>query len=189
MAHEITQILRDWREGDKSAVDRLFPIVYDELKRQARFLMSKERGNHTLQPTALVNEAYMRLIGVNQMSWEDRAHFFAFSATTMRRILVEHARKVAAVKRGGEMRRLTLDNLQIADEQKAIDLLELDEAMINLAELDERKAKVVEMIFFGGLNQKEIAKILEVAEKTVQRDWKFAKLWLYRQLTRKTIPE
>lgn len=189
MTHEITKILQNWREGDKSAVDRLFPVVYNELKKQARVLMSKERGNHTLQPTALVNEAYIRLVGVNQMSWEDRSHFFAFSATTMRRILVEHARKIATEKRGGKMQRLTLDNLQIADGQKATDLLELDEAMMNLAEFDERKAKVVEMIFFGGLNQKEIAGVLDVTEKTVQRDWKFAKLWLYRQLTRKTIPE
>ncbi|MEZ5429394.1 MAG: sigma-70 family RNA polymerase sigma factor [Pyrinomonadaceae bacterium] len=185
MAHEITQILQEWRAGDKTAVDRLFPLVYDELKKQARSYLFNERRDHTLQPTALVNEAYLRLVGINQMKWEDRAHFFAFSATTMRRILVDHARKLYSEKRGGQLQRLTLGNLPMADEQKAADLLELDEALTRLAEIDERKEKVVEMRFFAGLNQKEIAEVLQVNEKTVQRDWQFAKLWLYRELTRK----
>lgn len=182
MAQEITQILQDWRKGDESAVDRLFPLVYQELKIQARNYLNKERKNHTLQPTALVNEAYLRMIGINKMNWEDRAHFYALSATTMRRILVDHARKIATDKRGGELQRLTLGNLKIADEQKATDLLDLDDALERLAEMEERKAKVVEMRFFSGLNQKEIAEVLKVTEKTVQRDWKFAKLWLYREL-------
>ena len=184
MAKEITQILKEWRSGDESAVDRLFPLVYDELKRQAKSYLNRERGNHTLQPTALVNEAYIRMIGINKMNWADRAHFYALSATTMRRILVDHARKIASDKRGGELQRITLSNLKISDEQKATDLLDLDDALNRFAELEERKAKVVEMRFFSGLNQKEIAKILEVTEKTVQRDWKFAKLWLYRELTK-----
>jgi RNA polymerase sigma factor (TIGR02999 family) len=123
------------------------------------------------------------------MKWEDRAHFYAISATTMRRILVDHARKFSSEKRGGEMRRLTLGNLQIAEKEKAADLLDLDEALTKLAEIEERKAKVVEMRFFGGLNQKEIAEVLNVTEKTIQRDWKFAKLWLYRELTKNNSDE
>jgi RNA polymerase sigma factor (TIGR02999 family) len=185
MVHNITRLLQDWKNGDETAVDQLFPLVYDELKRQARNYLNKERGNHTLQPTALVHEVYLRLIKLNQMKWEDRAHFYAISATTMRRILVDHAREIAADKRGGALQRITLENLQISNEQKATDLLELDEALIKLAEIEERKVRVVEMNFFGGLNQKEIAEVLQITEKTVQRDWKFAKLWLYRELKQK----
>lgn len=183
MSQEITKILKDWRAGDDSAADRLFPLVYNELRRQARGYLNRERNEHTLQPTALVNEAYIRLIGINKLDWEDRAHFYAVSAITMRRILVDHARKIATNKRGGERQRITLANLQIAEEKKAADLLDLDDALDRLSELEDRKAKVVEMKFFSGLNQKEIAKVLNVTEKTVQRDWKFAKLWLYRELT------
>lgn len=184
MAHEITMLLQEWKEGDESAVDRLFPLVYDELRRQARNYLNKERVNHTLQPTALVHEVYLRLTNLNQMKWENRAHFYAISATTMRRILVDHAREIAADKRGGEMRRITLERIQVANEDKATDLLELDEALTKLAHIEERKARVIEMNFFGGLNQKEIAEVLNVTEKTIQRDLKFAKLWLYRELTR-----
>jgi RNA polymerase sigma-70 factor, ECF subfamily len=187
MAHEITQLLQEWKSGDKSAVDRLFPLVYEELKRQARNYLNKERGNHTLQPTALVHEAYLRLTKLNQMKWEDRAHFYAISATTMRRILVDHAREVAASKRGGNFQRVTLENVQIAGEQNSLDLLELDEALTKLAEIEERKARVVELSFFGGLKQKEIAEALQITEKAVQRDWKFAKLWLYRELKQNKI--
>jgi RNA polymerase sigma factor (TIGR02999 family) len=186
MAHEITRLLQQWKSGDGSAVDQLFPLVYDELKRQARSYLSRERADHTLQPTALVHEAYLRLIKLNQMKWEDRAHFYAISATTMRRILVDHAREIAAVKRGGEFQRVTLENVQAAGEQKAIDLLELDEALTKLALIEERKARVVELSFFGGLKQQEIAEALQITEKAVQRDWKFAKLWLYRELKQNT---
>lgn len=183
MTHEITLLLQEWKKGDVSAVDRLFPLVYNELKRQAKNYLSKERLNHTLQPTALVHEVYLRLVNLNQMKWENRAHFFAISATTMRRILVDHAREIAADKRGGEMRRVTLENLQVANKDKATDLLELEEALNKLSEIEDRKARVIEMSFFGGLNQKEIAEVLNIAEKTVQRDLKFAKLWLFRELT------
>lgn len=183
MAHDITWLLQEWKNGDKTAVDRLFPLVYSELRRQARSYLNKERVNHTLQPTALVHEVYLRLIKLNQIKWENRAHFYAISATTMRRILVDHAREVAADKRGGNMQRVTLEKIQIADEQKATDLLELDKALDKLAEIEERKAQVVEMNFFGGLNQKEIAEVLQINEKTVQRDLKFARLWLYRELS------
>ncbi len=182
MAEEITKILYDWKAGDETAVDRLFPLVYEELKKQAKSYLSRERKNHTLQPTALVNEAYMRLADINRLNWEDRAHFYAVAATTMRRILVDHARKIATDKRGGGIKAITLENIQIKDRQKATDILDLDDALTRLAEMEERKAKVVEMQFFSGLKQKEIAKVLGVSEKTVQRDWQFAKLWLYREL-------
>lgn len=177
--------MEEWKNGDEKAVDRLFPLVYEELKRQARVFLSKERSDHTLQPTALVNEAYLRLVGVHEMKWEDRAHFYAISAMMMRRILVDHARKMVADKRGGGgLKRLTLGNLSIGGQQRSADLLDLDAALIRLAEFEERKAKVVEMKFYGGLNRKEIAEVLKVTEKTVQRDWKFAKIWLYREMTR-----
>jgi RNA polymerase sigma factor (TIGR02999 family) len=182
MIHNITLLLQEWKAGDETAIDRLFPLVYDELKRQARSYLNRERSNHTLQPTALVHEVYLRLINLNQIKWEDRSHFYAISATTMRRILVDHAREIAADKRGGAMQRITLENLQIANEQKATDLLELDQALTRFAEIEERKARVIEMHFFGGMNQKEIAEVLQMNEKTVQRDLKFAKLWLYREL-------
>jgi RNA polymerase sigma-70 factor (ECF subfamily) len=185
MAHEITLFLQEWKNGDETAVERLFPLVYDELKRRARNYLNQERSNHTLQPTALVHEVYLRLIRLNQIKWEDRAHFYAISATTMRRILVDHAREIAADKRGGAMQRITLENLKISKEEKATDLLELNEALTKLAAIDPRKANVVEMIYFGGLNQKEIAEVLQITEKTVQRDWKFAKLWLYGELKQK----
>lgn len=184
MTHEITSILEEWKNGDRSAIDRLYPLVYEELKRQARGYLSNERSGHTLQPTALVNEAYLRLVGINKLQWEDRAHFFAVSAMTMRRILVDHARKIAADKRGGNLKRLTLGNLQIAEDRKTTDLLELEDALVRFEKMEERKAKVIELRFYGGLNQKEIAEFLGVTEKTVQRDWNFAKLWLYRELTR-----
>jgi RNA polymerase sigma factor (TIGR02999 family) len=187
MAQEITQILHEWKNGDKTAVDRLFPLVYDDLKRQAKNYLHKERSNHTLQPTALVHEAYLRLVKLEQMDWTDRAHFYALSATMMRRILVDHAREATADKRGGEMKRVTLENLPIANEQKIVDLLELDEALIKLAQIDQRKASVVELKFFGGLSQKEIAEVLDITEKTVQRDWQFAKLWLYREFKKKVF--
>ena len=189
MAHDITYFLQEWKNGDATAVERLFPLVYEELKRRARSYLNQERSDHTLQPTALVHEVYLRMINLNRIKWEDRAHFYAISATTMRRILVDHARELAAEKRGGEMQRITLDNLKISDEDKLTDLLELNEALTKLAAVEERKARVVEMIFFGGLSQKEIAEVLQITERTVHRDWQFAKLWLYRELKQKTSQE
>ena len=183
MVHNITLLLNEWKSGDETAIDRLFPYVYDELKRQARNYLNRERANHTLQPTALVHEVYLRLVNLNQIKWDDRSHFYAISATIMRRILVDHAREIAADKRGGVMQQISLENLQISNEQKAMDLLELEEALTKLGEIEERKVRVIEMNFFGGLNQKEIAEVLQMTEKTVQRDLKFAKLWLYRELS------
>jgi RNA polymerase sigma-70 factor (ECF subfamily) len=182
MSQEITRLLREWKNGDESAIDQLFPIVYNDLRQQARNYLRSERPDHTLQPTALVHEAYLRMLKLGQTEWENRAHFYAISAIMMRRILVDHARQLAAEKRGGGMQRVTLSNLQAPIEQKAIDLLELNDALNRLSEIEERKARIVEMIYFGGLSQKEIADILDITEKTVQRDWKFAKLWLFREM-------
>jgi RNA polymerase sigma-70 factor (ECF subfamily) len=184
--HEVTKILQRWREGDREAAARLFPLVYEELKQQARSFLLCERADHTLQPTALVHEAYLRLVEQTILTAENRAHFFAIAARLMRRILVDHARRHAAKKRGGEVaqQRLTIENIGILPAENPSDLLALDEVLQKLETLDQRKAEVVEMRFFGGLNQKEIAEILNVAERTVRRDWQFAKLWLLRELSK-----
>jgi len=182
MSQNITRLLQEWKEGDETAVDRLFPLVYSELRRQARNYLRQERSNHTLQPTALVHEVYLRLVKIDQTQWEDRSHFYAISAIMMRRILVDHAREIAAEKRGGQFHRVTFENIQVPNEEKAVGLIELDDALLALAKIESRKARIVEMTYFGGLNQKEIADILGITEKTVQRDWKFAKLWLFREL-------
>jgi RNA polymerase sigma-70 factor, ECF subfamily len=181
-AHEVTEILRDWCGGDRDAAERLFPLVYDELKRQARFFLSRERKDHTLQPTALVHEAYLRLIDQTVLKAENRTHFFGIASRLMRQILVDHARRKNAEKRGGAAQRLSLNDIDVAPEEAAGDILVLHEALDRLESLDQRKAKVVEMRFFGGMNEDEIAEVLGISEKTVRRDWQFAKLWLYREL-------
>jgi RNA polymerase sigma factor (TIGR02999 family) len=181
--HEVTEILREWCGGDLQAAERLFPLVYDELKRQARMFLSRERTDHTLQPTALVHEAYLRLVDQTVLKAENRTHFFGIASRLMRQILVDHARKKNAEKRGGAAQRLSLDDVTVAPEEAAGDVLALNDALERLASHDERKAKVVEMRFFGGMNEQEIAEILGVSEKTVRRDWQFAKLWLYRELS------
>lgn len=181
--HEVTEILQEWRKGDQSASERLFPLVYDELKRIARRHLSRERVNHTLQPTALVHEAYLRMIDQSSPAIENRTHFFAFAARVMRQILVDHSRQHKAQKRGGAAQRFSIINVDILPEQSAGDILELDEALQKLERLDQRKCRVVDMRFFGGLKENEIAEVLGVTEKTVRRDWQFAKLWLYRELT------
>ena len=181
--HEVTEILRDWCEGDRSAAERLFPIVYKELKRQAQLFLNRERKDHTLQPTALVHEAYLRLIDQEVLNASNRSHFFGIAARLMRRILVDHARQRNAEKRGGAAQRLSLDEIDVEPEDAAGDVIALHEALEQLEALDERKAKVVEMRYFGGMREKEISEILGVNEKTVRRDWQFAKLWLYRELS------
>ncbi len=183
MPQNITEILHDWKEGDTSAVDRLFPFVYDELRRRAQNYLRNERDDHTLQPTALVHEAYIRLIDVENIDWKDRVHFYAVSSNVMRRVLVDHARALKTKKRGGLNHKVPISDLQLASFENASELLSLDDALKNLAKIDERKSRVVEMSYFGGMNQKEIAGFLEVAVKTVQRDLKFAKLWLLRELS------
>jgi RNA polymerase sigma-70 factor, ECF subfamily len=182
---DISILLRAWTEGDQSALDRLTPIVYDELHRLARRYMRRERPGHSLQTSALVNEAYMRLVDYERMQWQNRAHFFAVSAQLMRRILVEHARR-HNLKRGGGAKHVSLDEASImADElgrPLGTDLVALDDAMNALARFDARKVQVVELRFFGGLSVEETAEVLKVSAITVMRDWSTARAWLYREL-------
>jgi RNA polymerase sigma factor (TIGR02999 family) len=181
--HEITQLLAEWREGNQSALDELYPLVYDELHRLARRYMSRERGGHTLQTTALINEAYVRLVDQKNVQWANRAHFFAISAQIMRRILIDHARRHAYAKRGGGARQVTLDEAASITPSIGSDLLRLDEALKSLAEMDPRRSQVVELRYFGGLNNEEIAGVLNISENTVTRDWNMARAWLHQQLT------
>jgi len=181
---DVTDILRAWSAGDRHALDRLTPIVYEELRRLARRYMRRERPGHTLQTSALVNEAYMRLVDYKRMQWQDRAHFFAVSAQLMRRILVDHARR-HNLKRGGDAPHVSLDDAALVGSETGADLVSLDEAMDALARLDPRKVQVVEMRFFGGLSVDETAAVLNVSPVTVMRDWRTAKGWLYRELTRR----
>jgi len=178
---QVGELLRAWSDGDTSALERLAPIVYDELHRLARRYMRGERPGHSLQTTALVNEAYMRLVGYERLQWQNRAHFFAVSAQLMRRILVEHARR-HNLKRGGGVLHVSLDEAAVVGGDRAADLVVLDDAMNTLAQLDPRKAQVVEMRFFGGLSVDETAVVLKVSPATVMRDWSTAKAWLYREL-------
>jgi RNA polymerase sigma-70 factor, ECF subfamily len=180
-AGDISRLLRAWSGGDQSALEELAPIVYDELRRLARRYMRRERPGHSLQTTALVNEAYLRLVDYERMKWQDRAHFFAVSAQVMRRILVEHARR-QNLKRGGGVVHIPLEEAAIVGGAQAADLVALDDAMNSLARLDARKAQVVEMRFFGGLSVEETAEVLKVSSVTVKRDWSTAKLWLYREI-------
>jgi RNA polymerase sigma factor (TIGR02999 family) len=181
---DVSQLLHAWSEGDQAALEQLTPIVYKELHRLARYYMKGERPGHVLQTTALVNEAYMRLVDYKRMQWQNRAHFFAVSAQLMRRILVEHARR-QNLKRGGGVQHVSLEEAALVGDQSewAADLVALDDAMNALAVLDPRKVQVVEMRFFGGLSVEETAEVLDVSSVTVMRDWSTAKAWLYRELT------
>ena len=179
---EVSGLLRAWGDGDRDALDRLTPVVYDELRRLARRYMRGERPGHSLQTTALVNEAYMRLVDYKSMKWQNRAHFFAVSAQLMRRILVDHARR-HNLKRGGGVPHVSLEETAIMDDDRPADLVALDDAMNALARIDPRKVQVVEMRFFGGLSVEETAEVLKVSPVTVMRDWSTAKAWLYRELT------
>lgn len=178
---DITQLLAEWSDGNQSALDELYPLVYDELHRLARRYMSRERKGHTLQTTALINEAYVRLVDQKNVHWANRSHFFAISAQIMRRILIDHARRHAYAKRGGGAQQISLDEAAIVSGQ-ASELLRLDEALQSLAELDPRRSQVVELRYFGGLNNEEIAGVLKISENTVTRDWNMARAWLYQQL-------
>ena len=177
-----SQLLRAWSDGDQTALERLTPIVYNELHRLARRYMKRERPGHSLQATALVNEAYTRLVDYHRMQWQNRAHFFAVSAQLMRRILVDHARR-HNLKRGGDAQHISLDEAAMVGGGKVTDLVALDDAMNELSRLDPRKAQVVEMRFFGGLSVEETAEVLQVSSVTVMRDWSTAKAWLYRELS------
>ena len=184
-AAEITQILRDWNDGKEDAKERLIPFVYDELKRQARLLMSKERPDHTLQPTALVHEAFLRLSEQTGIDWQNRSHFYGIASRLMRRILVDHARLHAAEKRGNHPIHFSVDDVQIPVAERAGSILFLDEALERLERLDETQARIVEMRFFGGMNNQEVAESLGISERTVGREWQAARLWLYRELNQK----
>lgn len=181
--HEVTALLLSWSGGDRDALARLMPLVYDELRRLALDHLRRERPDHTLQPTALVNEVYLRLVDQRRVSWETRAQFFGLAAQLMRHVLVDHARGRAAAKRGGGVSKLSLDEARIAPEEVAAELVALDEALVRLAAVDERKSRVVEMRFFAGLSVEETAEALGVSDKTVMRDWRIAKLWLHRELS------
>ena len=181
--HEITQLLAEWREGNQSALDELYPLVYDELHRLARRYMSRERKGHTLQTTALINEAYVRLVDQKNVQWANRSHFFAISAQIMRRILIDHARRHAYAKRGGGAQQVSLEEAATVTPDVSGELLRLDEALKSLAAMDPRRSQVVELRYFGGLNNEEIAGVLQVSENTVTRDWNMARAWLYQQLT------
>jgi len=178
---DVSVLLRAWSDGDAKALDQLTPIVYDELHRLARRYLRGERRDHSLQTTALVNEAYLRLVDHTRMAWQDRAHFFAVSAQVMRRILVDHARR-HNVKRGAGAQRVDFDEAAVVAGARAPDLVALDDAMNALARLDPRKVRIIEMRFFGGLSAEETAEVLDVSPATVRRDWSIAKLWLYREL-------
>ena len=181
--HEITQLLAEWREGNQAALDDLYPLVYDELHRLARRYMSRERKGHTLQTTALINEAYVRLVDQRNVHWANRSHFFAISAQIMRRMLIDHARRYAYAKRGGGARQVSLDETATVVSGDLSEFLRLDEALKSLEELDPRRSQVVELKYFGGLNNDEIAGVLKISKNTVIRDWNMARAWLYRQLT------
>ena len=179
---EATELLRAWRKGDRSALDRLIPIVHEELRRLARRYLAGERPGHSLQTTALVNEAYMRLVDYTRMEWQDRAHFLAVSAQLMRRVIIEHARR-HNLKRGAGVKHVCLNEAAAVSANRARELIALDEALEELARLDPRKVQVVELRFFGGLSVEEIAEHLSVSPVTVMRDWTSAKAWLYREMT------
>ena len=179
----VTELLHAWSDGDKTALDQLVPVVYDELRRQASRYLRREAGGHTLQTTALVNEAYLRLVDQKNIRWQNRAQFFGIAAQLMRRILVDHARAKHRAKRGGRDVRVTLDDALAIAANQEIDLIALDAALDRLAQIDEQQSKVVEMRFFSGLNVEETAEALSVSPATVKRDWNVAKAWLYREMT------
>ena len=181
--HDITQLLAEWSDGNPSALDQLYPLVYDELHRLARRYMSRERKGHTLQTTALINEAYVRLVDQKNVHWANRSHFFAISAQIMRRILIDHARRHAYAKRGGGAQQVSLEDVAAITPDPGSELVRLDEALKSLAEMDPRRSQVVELRYFGGLNNEEIAGVLNISENTVTRDWNMARAWLYQQLT------
>ncbi|MGH9970664.1 MAG: sigma-70 family RNA polymerase sigma factor [Pyrinomonadaceae bacterium] len=179
---EISQLLAEWSDGNQAVVDRLYPLVYDELRRMAHRYMNRERKGHTLQTTALINEAYLRLVEQRNVNWKNRAHFFGISAQIMRRILIDHARRYEYSKRGGGVQRVSLDEAAVVAKERGRELLALDQALNRLAEMDPRRGQVVELRFFGGLDNEEIAALLKISANTVMRDWNLARAWLYREL-------
>ena len=180
---EATEILRQWSDGDDNAPARLMPLVYDELRRRAGQYLKRERSDHTLQATALVHETYVKLVDQTRADWKSRAHFCGVAAQIMRRILVQHARDHNREKRGGKWEKIYLDETRELGQKSAPDIIAVDDALESFATTYPRESKVVELKFFGGLDTKEIAELLDVSTKTIMRDWNFAKLWLHRELT------
>ena len=179
----VTQLLIGYGKGDRSALDQMLPLVYDELRRLASYYLNREREGHTLQTTALVHEAYLRLIDQQQVNWKNRSQFLGLAAEMMRRILVNHARERAAEKRGGDAKRVSLSLIGESSDQPDVDLIALDQALNQLSELDSRKGRIVELKFFGGMTTEETAEVLGISTATVEREWNHARAWLYRALT------
>ena len=181
-SQEITQLLLAWGQGDEAALEKLMPFVYHELRRLAGYHMKNQKPGHTLQATALVNEAYVRLIDSSRVRWQNRAHFFAMSSQLMRRVLVDFARAKNSKKRGGDEIRVTFDDMLKVSDKRESELIELDETLDRLAEFSPRQAQIVEMRYFGGLTEKEVAAALDISDRTVRREWSAARAWLYREL-------
>jgi RNA polymerase sigma factor (TIGR02999 family) len=186
---EVSQLLMDWSDGDQAALDKLIPVVYQELRRRAHHYMRQERAGHTLQTTALVHEAYMRLADYKQMRWQGRAHFFAVAAQVMRRILVENARSRNYQKRGSGAQKVELDEAAFVSEGRSAEVIAVDDALKELEAWDPRKGKIVELRFFGGLNIDETAEVLKISPTTVQREWRSAKAWLHRAISQEARGE
>jgi RNA polymerase sigma factor (TIGR02999 family) len=183
---EVSQLLQGWRAGDRQALDALLPLVYKELRRVAHFQLRNERPNHSLQSAGLVNEAYLRLVGMSSPQWESRTHFFAIAAQLMRQILVDYARRHGAAKRGANMPKVTLEDAMVASRRKDMDVIALDDALTDLGKIDPRQSRVVELRYFAGLSLEEISQVMEIAPATVQRDWTAARAWLHREMRRKS---
>ena len=183
---EITDLLTNWSRGEEAALERLVPLVYPELRRIAKRQMARENPDHTLQTSALINEAYLKLVDREKVDWQNRAHFFAVSAQVMRHILIDHARKYLYNKRGGGAQHVPLEEAAIVEEKRSSDLVDLDEALKALATLDPRRSQIIELKFFGGLKAEEIAEVMGISPSTVQREWRVAKAWLHHTMTRQT---
>lgn len=181
--HQVTELLAAWSHGDREALDKLMPLVYDELRRLARQHMRRERAGHTLQTTALVNEAYMRLVDQRRAQWQNRAQFFGVAARLMRRILVDHARSRRRLKRGGDAHKVSLDEAAMVSQEQSTDLLALDEALKKLEAMNERMGRIVELRFFGGLSTEETAEVLNVSPSTIKKDWTFAKAFMHEAIS------
>jgi len=182
-SNEVTQLLEDWSSGKREALDKLTPLVYEELRRLAHRYMNREQPGNTLQTTALVNEAYLRLVKRKNVRWQNRAHFFAVAAQVMRHILIDHAREHHYAKRGGDARKISLGQVALMSPERAKELVALDEALEALARIDPRKSRIVELRYFGGMTIEEVAEVLKIAPVTVQREWRAAKAWLYKAVT------
>ena len=183
--HEVTELLTAWSGGDKAALDKLMPLIHQELRRLAHHYMSRERPGHTMQTTALVNEAYLRLVNREGVHWQNRAHFFAIASQLMRHILVDHARSHAYAKRGGGAQTISLDEAMVVSQERAAEVVALDDVLKQLADIDPQQSRIVELRFFGGLTIEETAVVLGLSPATIKREWQTAKAWLYHELAKK----